>query len=171
MKNASDISQDHARLLMSQLLDGELAAPDAALLERYLEKHPDAQDWMENLDLARETQHPNLISAGHTASITSIQDAISKTDKAAAVADEKSVLLSFPAFIRSMAAAAAVAIVGTVTWMGLHSEAHAHYEPNVVEFVATDLPGASTYIFPDEETGWTVVWVDSDPVNAEAKKG
>ncbi|MDQ8197637.1 hypothetical protein QEH56_05725 [Pelagicoccus enzymogenes] len=165
MKNAPDISQDHARLLMSQLLDGELDASDASRLDSYLQAHPEAQDWMENLDLVRDASNAPTALQDHSASISSIQESIAKEG----MASSGNRLISFPAFVRSLAAAAAVAIVGTVTWMGLHPEAHAHYEPNVVEFVATDLPGASTYIYPDEETGWTVVWVDSDPL--EANKG
>ena len=36
---------------------------------------------------------------------------------------------------------------------------------NVVEFVATDIPDASTFVYTDEESGWTVVWVESfDPI-------
>lgn len=167
MKNAADINQDQARLLMSQLLDGELSATDAELLDRYLKHNPDAQDWMENLDLLREIQSESPSRSDHSASILSIQEAIEGTH----ATPKKSKLLSFSGFIRTMAAAAAIAIVGTVAWIGLNPDAHAHYEPNIVEFVATDLPGASTYIYPDEETGWTVVWVDSDPVVAESKKG
>ncbi len=169
MKKATDISHDHAQLLMSQLLDGELSASDAALLDAYLQINPEAQDWMENLDLLREAQASPAAEIDHSASISSIREAIAKDS--AKPRQRKNVLLSFPAIIRSMAAAAAIALVGTITWMGLHTETDARYEPNVVEFVATDLPGASTYIYPDEETGWTVVWVDSDPVDAEATKG
>ncbi|MDQ8185646.1 hypothetical protein [Pelagicoccus sp. SDUM812002] len=169
MKNVSDISQDHARFLMSQLLDGELDASDAEALDRYLKTHPDEQNWMENLDLLRDAQVSSASRLDHSESISSIQDAISFKNRG--IAKKRSSLLTFPALIRSMAAAAAIAIVGTLSWIGLHPDAHAHFEPNVVEFVATDLPGASTYIYPDEETGWTVVWVDSDPVEFEATKG
>lgn len=31
-----------------------------------------------------------------------------------------------------------------------------------VEFVETDLPGASTLVYQDEETGWALVWVSED---------
>lgn len=168
MKNASDISQDHAQLLMSQLLDGELSPADAALLDSYLAKHPDAQDWMESLDLVREAQSVPQSTIDSSASISSIQNAIAQEETPR---KSRGNLLSFPALMRPMAAAAAIAVVGAISWIGLNSETTAAFEPNVVEFVATDIPGASTYIYPDEETGWTVVWVDSDPNAKASKKG
>ncbi len=169
MKNPSEISQNHAQLLMSQLLDGELDASDAGLLEAYLEEHPEAQDWMESLDLVTNARIDSISPSERAASISSIQKAIG--------ADEtpnpkgKAKLISFPAMMRPMAAAAAIAIVGTASWLGLRSNPVVHNEPNVIEFVATDIPDASTYIYPDEETGWTVVWVETDPLDADSTQG
>lgn len=169
MKNAPEISQDHAQLLMSQLLDGELSSSDATILDEYLELHPEAQNWMENLDLTREAQNPSIASPDRAKSIASIQDAI--TGGSEKRSKRGGGLLSFPALVRPMAAAAAIAIVGTVSWLGLRPETSVSFEPNIVEFVATDIPGASTYIYPDEETGWTVVWVDSDPSDSDSTQG
>lgn len=166
MKKSPEISQDHAQLLMSQLLDGELSSSDAAVLDEYLERHPEAQDWMENLDLTRGA---HSVSPDRSKSISAIHDAIAGASDTRR--QNTGNLLSFPSLIRPMAAAAAIAIVGTVSWLGLRPETNVSFEPNVVEFVATDIPGASTYIYPDEETGWTVVWVDSDPTDTDSTQG
>ena len=68
-----------------------------------------------------------------------------------------------------MAAAAAVAFIGTVTWLGLRTPAQGEFEPNIVEFVSSDIPDSSTYVYSDEESGWTVVWVDTDPDEYETQ--
>ncbi len=169
MKKPSEISQNHAQLLMSQLLDGELDASDAGLLEAYLEEHPEAQDWMESLDLVSNARVGSISPHQRAASISSIQQAINADE--APNSNGRGKLISFPALMRPMAAAAAIAIVGTASWLGLRSDAVVHNEPNVVEFVATDIPDASTYIYPDEETGWTVVWVETDPLDTDSTRG
>ncbi|EDY84850.1 hypothetical protein VDG1235_4483 [Verrucomicrobiia bacterium DG1235] len=168
MNHPTEINKAQAQLLMSQLLDGELSPENAQLLHAYLEKHPKDAGWMESLDTAREASQPTVTPLHRDASISSIQAAI---EAPAEPETAQNKVLFFPAFFRPLAAAAAVAIIGAVTWLGFRSEVSHRLEPNIVEFVATDIPDASTYIYSDEEIGWTVVWVDSEASDAGANKG
>lgn len=150
---------------MSRLLDGELSSNEATQLEAYLKEHPDAMDWMESLDAIRELNGQESTIPGKKESLSFIQ---------ATLADEqgsRGSLLKFPKLMRPLAAAAAIAIVGTLSWMGFRTEPLALLEPNTVEFVSTDIKDASTYIYSDEEIGWTVVWVDADPQDSESSQG
>lgn len=141
-------------------MDGELSSEDAALLQGYLDEHPEEAAWMENLDTVKNTE---ISAADHSVAIASIRDAIA-SDVSASTKQETGKLLSFSSFVRPLAAAAAITIVGTLTWLGVTPSTAPITEPSVVEFVETDMPNASTFIHSDEETGWTVVWVDSEPV-------
>lgn len=165
MKQTSDINQDQAQLLMSQLVDGELAAADSAKLDAYLRKHPDAQDWMENLDTLHDTFNATAADSRRSESISSIHKAVFAETS---TSPQSRSILPFPAFLRPMAAAAAIALVGTATWFGLRPQAQPEFEPNTIEFLATDIPDASTFIYPDDETGWTVVWVDTNPIKTDS---
>jgi predicted anti-sigma-YlaC factor YlaD len=40
-----------------------------------------------------------------------------------------------------------------------------------VEFVETDIPGASPMVYQDAETGWTVIWVAGMETGADTGKG
>lgn len=155
---------------MSQLLDGELSAENAQRLQAYLEAHPDATDWMENLDTARDATAPVLdTSANPSLAVSAIHRAIeAKPSRGAAKTTGKR--LAFPQLLRPLAAAAAVALVASLTWMGIESQSDSpRFEASVVEFVATDLPDASTYIYSDDESGWTVVWVEADPIETKSR--
>lgn len=168
MNHPTEINKAHAQLLMSQLLDGELASTDAELLQTYLETHPEEADWMETADTLRSVNQPDPVSHQREASIAAIRKAVSPQKQAAS---PRSKLLSFPSLFRPLAAAAAVAIIGTVTWLGLNPTPSPEFEMNIVEFVATDIPDASIYINSDEEIGWTVVWIDTDDRVKDATKG
>lgn len=142
---------------MSQLIDGELSSSDADRLNSYLEQHPEEIDWMESLDALRD---PQELSRSTSVPIASIQQAIDEEESSSSAKN----LITFPAFFKPLAAAAAIAIVGSVTWLGLRptTSSAPHPEPALVEFVTTDIPDASTFVYSDEESGWTVVWVETD---------
>lgn len=119
---------------------------------------------MENLDALRDAEAP----AHRASAIAAIRNAISSETSSKS---KRGSLLSFPNFLRSVAAAATIALVGTASWLGFRSEAPTRFEPNIVEFVSTDIPGASTFVIPDEETGWTVVWINSSSETADSNSG
>ena len=60
--------------------------------------------------------------------------------------------------LTASAAAAALAII-FFNILSLPTQKQAAIEPTRIEYVATDIPNASTIVFVDEQTGWTVVWV------------
>lgn len=165
MKPDETLSPTEAQLLMSQLADGELSPHDAERLQSYLETNPDSIDWIENLDTARNAVDPiAAFPPNRDEALASISGAIG----ASSDSQDRKNLLSFPAWLRPLSIAAAVAIVAGLTWSQLRSPAPTdHPEPAIVEFVSTDIPDASTYIYTDDESGWTVVWVESDLSTAQ----
>lgn len=165
MKPLQDISDAKAQQLMSLLRDGELSPEGAELLNNYLESNPDAIDWMESLEVAHTPAKSDPSPIHRSESVSKIQEAIATTDEAKAPAGA---LLRFPALFRPVAAAAAVVIIGTVTWLGLRPSTTVDFQPSVVEFVASDLPDTSTVVYSDAESGWTVVWVDSESAPSDS---
>ncbi|MBK1878653.1 hypothetical protein [Pelagicoccus mobilis] len=160
MKPLQEISDAQAQQLMSLLHDGELSPEGAERLNEYLQSNPEAIDWLENLDATSDLEQSCPTPSQKAEAVTTIQESIAAEAKAPSAGGN--VLLRFPTLFRPIAAAAAVAVIGTVTWLGLRPSATAEFEPNIVEFVASDIPDSSTYVYSDEESGWTVVWVDSD---------
>lgn len=162
--NSSKLDLAQAQLLMSQLSDGEISPANAERLNTYLEEHPEAMNWMEGLELARTAANKKQIKQDHSVAISSIQDLVESNEK-----KEANKVVRFPSFLRPLATAAAVAIIGGFAWMGLNSgNANNVFTPTVVEFVATDIPDASTFVYTDDESGWTVVWVEEmDPLPEE----
>ncbi len=158
-KQVPQIEKAQAQFLMSQLLDGELSSTDAAKLEAYLESNPDAIDWMESADALREAKTAAPFKTDRDVAISSIQTAI--RDEMDSPANHGGRLLRFPAFARPLAAAAAITLLGVASWIAIKpAEQEAPLEPAIVEFVATDIPDASTFVYSDEESGWTIVWVE-----------
>lgn len=157
--NPSDrtLSPAEAQLLMSQLLDGELAPADAAALEAYLERRPEAVDWLESNDLSRQAAFGSLESDGDAnATVSAILERIASAKPARAR------LLSFPAAFGSLAAAAAIAAAILIgfdrSWDSNAAPGFGHFSA-VVESVDTNIPDASPVVYTDQESGWTVVWV------------
>lgn len=160
MAHIPQLDKSQAQLLMSQLIDGELSPQDAERLSVYLELHPDEMDWMEGLDAVREKLSSPIQTDDREAARASIFEALQPT---APRAKRRGELLSFPGLLRPLAAAAAIAIVGALTWIGVQPQGDKiDSGPAVVEFVATGIPDSSTFIYSDEESGWTVVWVESN---------
>lgn len=161
MTQPEKIDDARARLLMSQLIDGELSPDDAAALESYLRANPDAADWMENLDTLRKLQRSDALAPEREAALAQISAGVRGE---AATRPKAKKLLRFRSYLAPLAAAAALAMAGGLAWVDLRKEnsvSPRHPEPAIVEFVTTDIPDASTFIYSDEESGWTVVWVES----------
>ena len=150
-----ELSAAQAQLLMSQLIDGELAPGDADALDAYLTRHPEAIDWMESLSITRPEEPP----ADHATAIAAITAAIAAEPSRS----QPGVLLRFPNLFRPLAAAAALALTFGLAWLALSPKqsAIAHMAPATVEFVDSEIPDASTFVYSDQESGWTVVWVES----------
>ncbi len=172
----SQLSPDQVQQLMSQLLDGELSPADASQLNAYLELHPEAIDWMEGLDLARTSLSPQALSNTETeARAQAVLNSISNQEEATPSPETKSTLISFPRALRPLAAAAAVALIGIISWNSLHKTSaqdeseYLAFQGSEVQFVSTDIPDANPIVYTDNETGWTVIWVEKmDTIPEEA---
>lgn len=168
---ATDLTPSQAQELMSRLLDGELSPDNATQLYTYLAAHPEDMDWMESIDALREASAATPAIDSHLVA----QRVLSDIEKAQTPSTSNSgALLKFPKTLRPLAAAAAIALIGIVSWPSFQQkttdeegEFHA-LQGSEIEFVSTDIPDASTIVYTNDETGWTVVWVEQmDPIPEE----
>ncbi len=162
--NPAKLDLAQTQLLMNQLIDGELSPDDAERLDRFLKASSKAIDWAEGLELAQAEAKEKSDALDHSFAISSIQTLIDSKDT-----KRKGKIVRFPAFMRPLATAAAITIIGGFAWIGLTMDKTSDIlDPAIVEFVATDIPDASTFVYTDEESGWTVVWVEEmDPILEE----
>ncbi len=157
---------------MSQLMDGELTAIDANRLQEYLETHPEGMDWMESADRARVAVFEKKDTADTDAIWQGVEEQI-ETGTSSSEDSKDNTIAIFPYIYKTLAAAAAIGIVATASWLGLtnrsSSEETFASNDSVVEFVDTEIPDASPMVYTDEESGWTVVWVAKiDPLSEDA---
>lgn len=167
------LSESEAQLLMSRLLDGELSPQEANLLQLYLERNPEAIDWMESCDLVENAiadQSSRNFQIDTASAWESIRNEISKETENP---DDTPNLVLFPILFKVAGLAAALALVATLLWFNLPNDGEQMTEryaasESVVEFVDTDIPDASPIVYTDEQSGWTVVWVtEMDPISDE----
>lgn len=156
------LSTAQAQSLMSRLLDGELSSSEADKLHAYLERHPDAMDWMESNQLIQASD-ARTKQVDASAAWKDIQSELSGSD---AAPEESAKLIRFPIVYQLLGYAAAVVLIGSFAWTSLTrsdsriaTESYAASE-SVVEFVDTEIPDASPIVYTDEASGWTVVWVE-----------
>lgn len=162
----TELSLEKAQTLMSLLLDGELATEQAEQLNQYLEKHPEQFDWMEAQSKLRESAFPQAKqNPNHDDAINAIIDQLPKQPQ-----PSNSKLLQFPLLFKSIAAAAAVAVIGITAWNFNSTPIEMIPSSGAeIEFVSSDIPNANPIVYTDEESGWTVVWVEAmEPIPEEA---
>lgn len=88
-------------------------------------------------------------------------------------APSKANIITFPSsnwLKGSIAVAAALAITVTGAWLWNQDPSMSSTTPDAatVAFVETDIDGASSMIYMDEQSGWTFVWVD-EPLDQSAE--
>ena len=154
---------------MSRLLDGELSPNDADRLHNFLDRNPEAMDWMESNQLVHDSTSP----APSVDIDAAWQDIKTSLEKSEAAASDSGKLLHFPVFFQVLGYAAALTLFGSIVWTSFlrspiaDTERYAASE-SVVEFVDTEIPDASPIVYTDEASGWTVVWVaEMDPMPEE----
>lgn len=165
----TDLSPSEAQRFMSQLLDGELSPDDADRLHAFLNRNPEAMDWMESNQLIHDSENATSIidvdSAWQNieANLASQNPTPKKTGK----------LLHFPVLFQTLGYAAALTLFASLLWTSFISSPDANTEryaasESVVEYVDTEIPDASPIVYTDEASGWTVVWVtEMDPMPDE----
>jgi len=149
---------------MSQDLDGELSPRRKAVLKAHIAGCVSCQEaerlWREVGDQFRAQELP--VSQSPDAAWADVRRAIRNTEPDVSVEEVG------PVWGRRMVwAMAAIAIVAvgvlslylSVKPGGIHPVSVAESGGTTVEWVETDLPGATPMVYEDEETGWTVIWV------------
>jgi len=150
-------------------MDGELSSGEAERLHKFLERNPDAIDWMESNQILSESVQST--PAVNPPSVWEEIHASIKEDTECENTSPK--LIRFPLLAPLLGAAAAVALVASLIWTNLPSSSPEVTEryaasQSVVEYIDTDIPDASPVVYTDEISGWTVVWVaEMEPIADE----
>ena len=164
-----------AELLYSRYLDNELNAEETDLLLDYMANHPDwvgeLEDWRRMGDRMR--QDVQAVEVDVDRAWSEIQAGIHAEKKAATVISdshpaERPKLVRFYQWLSYSGAAAAAIVIGwlsMVLFNGIPSHSEADYLAAAVEYVETDIEGASSVVYVDQDSGWTIVWVD-EPVRS-----
>jgi len=155
--------------------DGELSEQEHASIEQALLNDPDLAE-----KLAQLTEQSELHLASFPESkgqafiedeIVAVFRQIDEEDESVQTGEDQKIV-SFPSWLRSsntwmsVAAALLLSLSGIWAWMqftptpGATSEIRKNTTDSQVAFVDTDIAGASSTIFQDEDSGWTIVWVD-----------
>jgi anti-sigma factor RsiW len=155
---------NQAEKALSRYLDGELPAGEVADLEQHLAScsscRETADEWQgygETLRADAPERTPDPTKAWHDIrrSLRNRENPITPTT-------------SRPWWIRPLpwTGAAATVALFTIGYFFGFSPSSEFPKGNTVEYVDTDLPGASTVVYVDDETGWNIVWVlesESEP--------
>jgi anti-sigma factor RsiW len=158
---------------LSRHLDGELDARRSALLERWLADEPAlrarAETWK------AEGEQLRTLAGEVPDAATGWADVRTALARARTDGAEQETTTAFGS--RWSWSTAMVVLLLAAVGLGLWSQrrgvkvvASEAAEPLEVEWAETELPGASTMVFRDEETGLTVIWLveDGDAENGHA---
>ena len=159
------MNRKKAELWLSAMVDGELSPSRQRKLEAYLRESPDLADLREQWE-----------SMGTLLRNAEVEDAptpeVAWSDVQRAIRLQKPGRVQHSVFgVRTLAAVAVgVLLVAGVLFFRTPSEGLTAAGPTEVEWVESDLPGAMSVVYQDEESGWTVIWVDvpEDEVNQDA---
>lgn len=156
---------DEKRSLVSAWFDGELGPDEKQAVESLLERDPEARAYADELRQTRAAlQH------AHTASSKPIPEWDQFEKRLDGARRRRVPAMTFP---RAILTTAAIMVLGIAVWWPLRQaqvrESVTSTEGLVerVEFVETDLEGATPVVYLDEPSGWTVVWV-VEPVEKES---
>jgi anti-sigma factor RsiW len=165
-----------AEQLLSRGIDGELSAGERAELDRLLASDPELRkleaEWSSYAEMLRAQPAP--AAPPPDAAWADVRRAI-RLDAAAKQRDESAVFgwrLAWAGVMIGLILLGFSAILLRQALTGRGAEPRAAAEKDVeVEFVETDLPGASPMVYEDAETGWTVIWVAGLENGKENAKG
>lgn len=165
---------------LNLLFDGVLPEQEADRLRAEIADDPELAAALESIESMAEF-HRNSMPADKGAAFieaewNGIQSQLSPRKAAPPPSDnsEGRKLLGFPqpTWLRStiaIAAALTLTITGLWVWTST-SEDGDRNAIGQVAFVQTDIDGASSMIFMDEQSGWTFVWID-EPLHAAGAAG
>ena len=159
---------NEAERLLSQHMDGELDAEQAAGLQSHLEACPHCAETRDAWAGYRGLMHSIAPSvASDTGALWA--------DIAGKLGDQVSApvktVVPWPFSAKALTALAAVIVISASIYMGrraISPDEAALAQASAVEYFETDLPGASPMLYIDADVGWTVVWVVEADASSEA---
>jgi anti-sigma factor RsiW len=141
--------------------DGEATPGESRQVESLLKDDPQAKAYLEQLEASKK-----LLQGAHVSTSQPPEWGEVKQRAGRLHDNPARKVVSFP---RAMAAAAAIVLIGMALWIPMRKAgmeavpAVSLYES--VDFVETDLEGATPVVYLDQPSGWTVVWVVEEPVD------
>ena len=146
---------------LNRYFDGELTAEELSILEGALRDNADLKDQLSEIqDLA------NL----HRESVPEEKDEFFIEQQFREIQQQlepetvrRSNVIPFPArwLVNTVGVAAVLLLTVTGIWMWNHSNNDSWADSTAdVAIVDTDIDGASSMIYVDEQSGWTFVWLD-----------
>ncbi|MCG8525330.1 MAG: zf-HC2 domain-containing protein [Opitutales bacterium] len=152
-------------------LDDQLSAEEREQFEKELLESPELSEKLAELS---ELSDLHKASVPEGKSDLFIEQELGSIMKSIEGKNQKqpSNVLGFPNWLlgtAGVAAAAAFTVFGVLNWVPSKSAKNV-YTP-AASFVETDIRGASSMIFEDENTGWTIVWVDAPEAPSNTAAG
>lgn len=162
---------------LSRWMDGELDTHDADAFESTIDSDDVRSDtraaWLEIRSELRAGAGDPMDSASVASEWSALESILpSRHREAGKPADENNKVIRLPwLWVGGLAAMAAAVALSLGVWIQdagteqVGGEVLAGYESDAsISFVETDIPGASSMMYVDESSGWTIVWVtDPDP--------
>ncbi len=161
-----------------RLFDGELSEEESKILQEAMAVEPSLAKEFDSIkslaDLHRDSIPLPKDELFIEREFQGIQNLILEESEGTAPGNSSrkaSKVVAFPGsnWLRTtMAVAAAVALTVTGAWFfNQQNTGNSNMNDPNVAFVETDIDGASSMIFMDEQSGWTFVWVDEPTISTE----
>lgn len=160
-----DLMKDREAEMLERVFDGEATDDEVAQAGALREHDPEAAEHWRRLAESRRAVKDSV--AGETDRID-VEEAWrqvrSQLHAETAPEGPRGTVVPFPGWATGAVAAAAVIVLGMLLWPVISSPTApdgAAYtgDANAVSFVETEIPDASTIVYVDEVSGWSVVWV------------
>ena len=146
---------------LNRYFDGDLTAEELAILEEALEENADLKDQLSEIqdfaNLHRESMPEEKDEFFIEQQFREIQQQLEPETA------RRSNVIPFPTrwFFNTVGIAAALLLTVTGIWMWNRSTRDSWDNSAAdVAFVDTDIDGASSMVYVDEQSGWTFVWLD-----------
>lgn len=138
--------------------DGELTESEATRIEAQLASDPELKAHLETL---KATRRAMAGTPDAPLDVEAAWSAVEERLEQPAPSDSRKVI-SFPRIVATMAA---ILVLGMAVWMpmrkmgGPAENQEGLADESVVQMVETDLENATSIVYLDQPSGWTVVWV------------
>lgn len=169
-----EMNRELAETFISRAIDGELPERQRADLESWLAAHP------EDRDIAEQWQALGRLARNEAAAIKVPDEEVAWMDIRRAIRNaepvkEESAIPFFRwrlAWAAAMVAAVCASALVFGVWHGRRTaEFAAANKPAQIEWAETEVAGASTMVYQDDDSGLAVVWLMTDENgNGDAKK-